>query len=167
MFLDLARKRYSLRSFLIKEIEREKLEYVVEAARYAPSACNLQPVKFYVVTDKDMLSKIHQAYPREWFKKAPCVIVAVGDRQSSWKRADGKDHVDVDVAISVDHLTLAASDVGLGTCWVCAFDAKLCHEILNLPVHMEAIALIPIGYPEKEEVKEKRRKSLDEIVEWI
>lgn len=95
------------------------------------------------------------------------MIVAVGDRQSSWKRADGKDHVDVDVAISVDHLTLAASDVGLGTCWVCAFDAKLCHEILNLPVHMEAIALIPIGYPEKEEVKEKRRKSLDEIVEWI
>ena len=59
MFLDLARKRYSLRSFLNKEIEREKLEYVVEAARYAPSACNLQPVKFYVVTDKDMLSKIH------------------------------------------------------------------------------------------------------------
>ena len=101
-----------------------------------------------------MLSKIHQAYPREWFKKAPCVIVAVGDRQSSWKRADGKDHVDVDVAISVDHLTLAASDVGLGTCWVCAFDAKLCHEILNLPVHMGSNSPHTHRISEKEEVKE-------------
>lgn len=167
MFLDLAKKRYSLRSFSNKEIESEKLEYVLKAARYAPSACNLQPVKFYVVTDMDTLSKLHQAYPREWFKKAPCVIVAVGDKKNSWKRVDGKDHVDVDVAISVDHLTLAACEVGLGTCWVCAFDAGMCHEILNLPDHMEAIALIPIGYPDKEEVREKRRKPLDEIVQWI
>lgn len=167
MFLGLAKKRYSVRSFLDKEIEEEKLNYVLEAARYAPSACNIQPVKLFVITNKEVLSKVHETYPRDWFKKAPCVIVAVGDKSQSWKRRDGKDHVDIDVAISVDHLTLAARDVGLGTCWVCAFDADKCHEILNLPDHMEPCVLIPIGYPEKENLKEKSRKSFDEFVERI
>lgn len=162
-FLELAKRRYSVRDFVEKEIESEKLNYVLEAARYAPSACNLQPISFIVVKDKTKLEEIYKTYPRDWFKKAPAVIVAIGDHSRSWKRRDGKDHCDVDVAIAVDHLTLAACDIGLGTCWVCAFDAKLCHEILELPDHLEPVALIPIGYPAND-APEKKRRSSEEII---
>lgn len=166
-FLDLAKRRYSLRSFSDKEIEEEKINYILEAASYAPSACNFQPVSFYVITDKSVLSQIHKAYERDWFAKAPCVIVAVGDKAESWKRRDGKDHVDVDVAISVDHLTLAACDIGLGTCWVCAFDAKICHEILELSENKEVVALLPIGYAKEERKVSKKRKELSNLVKRI
>lgn len=162
-FLELAKRRYSVRAFLDKEIEEEKLNYVLEAARYAPSACNLQPISFIVITDREKLDEIQQTYPREWFKSAPAVIVSLGDHSRSWKRRDSKDHCDVDVAIAVDHLTLAACDIGLGTCWVCAFDAKLCHQILKLPEHLEPVALIPIGYPAGD-APEKKRRSAEDII---
>ncbi|NMA65822.1 MAG: nitroreductase, partial [Clostridiaceae bacterium] len=125
-FFEVAEKRYSLRKFNTKEVEKEKILKVIEAARIAPSACNLQPYHFIVITDSELRKKVAESYPREWFKNAPVIIVACGDHSKSWKRIDGKDHCDVDVAIAVDHMTLAAAEQGLGTCWVCAFDAKMC-----------------------------------------
>ncbi|NLI61622.1 MAG: nitroreductase, partial [Clostridiales bacterium] len=104
-----------------------------------------------------------------WLKQAPVIIVACGDHSQSWKRGDGKDHCDIDVAIAIDHMTLAAAEEGLGTCWICAFDAELCHEILELPEDMEVIALLPIGYPQEESDEERhnrQRKPLDQIVGW-
>ena len=84
----------------------------------------------------------------------------------SWIRKDGKDHCDIDVAIAVDHMTLAATDLGLGTCWVCAFDAKKCHKVLELPENLEVIALLPMGYPMEESEPEKKRKSIKDMVSW-
>jgi len=165
-FLELTKKRYSVRKFKDQPVEREKLLQVLEAARNAPSACNLQPWHFIVVTEEKMKNEVAATYPRDWFKKAPVVIVACGDHAVSWKRADGKDHCDVDLAIAIEHLTLAAAELGLGTCWVCAFDAKRCHEVLALPDNLEVIALIPLGYPDGETIPEKKRKSLEEIVIW-
>ena len=92
--------------------------------------------------------------------------MACGNHQISWKRNDGKDHCDIDVAIAVEHIMLAATELGLGTCWVCNFDAKMCAEILNLPKEWEPIAIIPIGYSDTA-VVEKKRKPIDEIVEYI
>jgi nitroreductase len=165
-FLDLAAKRYSLRTFSDRPVEKDKILQLLEAARLAPSAVNYQPHHFIVITDEALKAKIAQGYSREWFAKAPVVIVACGDHETSWKRRDGKDHVDVDVAIAVDHLTLAAVELGLGTCWVCAFDAAHVHAALELPEHVEPIVLIPLGYPLDEKVPDKKRKELDELVSW-
>lgn len=139
---------------------------LLEAARLAPSAVNYQPWHLIVVTDDELREKISRGYSREWFAKAPVVIVACGDHQKSWKRRDGKDHCDVDVAIAVDHLTLAAAELDLGTCWVCAFDAHLVHSVLDLPENLEAVALIPMGYPQDEQIPQKKRKDLTELVSW-
>jgi nitroreductase len=93
-------------------------------------------------------------------------IVACGNYQESWKRSDGKDHCDIDVSIAVTHLTLAAAELGLGTCWVCNFDTKFCSQYLNLPESVEPIAIIPIGYPANPDVfvnNGKNRKNIEEI----
>lgn len=164
-FLDIAKKRYSVRNFLDKPIEKEKILQVLEAGRIAPSACNNQPWHFIIISDDGLKKKIHEAYPRDWFFSAPVIIVACGDHNKSWKRRDSKDHCDVDIAIAVDHMTLAAADIGLGTCWVCAFDAEKCHKLLNLPNHLEVIALLPLGYPDCDK-PEKTRRQLDDIVSW-
>ncbi len=165
-FLELTKKRYAVRKYKEQPVEREKLLQVLEAARNAPSACNIQPWHFIVVTDEKIKAEVAATYPRDWFRKAPVIIVACGDHAASWKRADGKDHCDVDLGIAIEHLALAAADLGLGTCWVCAFDAKRCHQILELPDNLEVIALLPLGYPEEETIPEKKRKNLAEIVTW-
>jgi nitroreductase len=167
-FLTLAKKRYSCRHYLEADIEKEKLDYVLEAARIAPSAANKQPWVFIVISDPDIRDLICKSYPRDWLKTAPLIVVACADHTQSWKRQkDEKDHADIDLAIAIDHLTLAASNVGLATCWICAFDADLCSEILSLPNNIEAIALIPLGYPaDKPDLHrhEKQRKNISDIV---
>ena len=165
-FMETALKRHSVRKFKDEVVEREKILQVLEAGRNAPSAVNFQPWHFIVITNEKVKSKIAEVYPVKWFENAPAIIVACGDRSESWKRKDGKDHADIDVAIAVDHMTLAATDIGLGTCWVCAFDERRCHEVLELPPHLEVVALLPIGYPLDEKVPEKKRKTIEEIVSW-
>lgn len=165
-FLDLAKKRYSVRDYKVMPVEKEKLYEVLEAGRMAPSAVNYQPLHFIVITDEAVKNRVSETYARDWFKKAPAVIIVCGDHAKSWKRKDGKDHCDIDAAIAVDHMTLAATDLGLGTCWVCAFDAKRCHEVLGLPENLEVIALMPIGYAADNSEPEKKRKNLNDIVSW-
>lgn len=165
-FLDLVKKRYSVRNYKSLPVEREKVIQVLEAGRNAPSAANYQPWHFIVLIDDKIRNKIADVYPGDWFKKAPVIIVACGDHSVSWKRKDGKDHCDIDLGIVVEHMVLAAADMGLGTCWVCAFDAEKCHEILELPDNLEVVSLLPMGYPNDETLPAKKRKSLDEIVSW-
>ena len=167
--LDVVKKRCSVREYSSQPVEKEKLDYVLEAARLAPSACNLQPWSFYVIQDAEMLKKIHSCYGREWLQTAPVCIAIVGNHETSWKRKlyDNKDHCDIDIAITTDHLILAATEVGLGTCWICNFDSVRCKEILQLSDSEEVIALTPIGYPAKENVWEttvKNRKKVEEVI---
>ncbi len=162
-FLDLARERFSVRSYKNTPVEEEKLAQVLEAARIAPSAVNFQPWHFIVVQKKENLNKLHNIYNREWIKQAPVIIVACSDHSASWKRgSDGKDSADIDIAISVDHLTLMAASLGLGTCWVCNFDVKQCSELFRLPPHIEPAVLIPLGYPDTR-MPVKKRKLISEI----
>lgn len=165
-FLDLVKKRASIRGYLPKAVEEEKLNYVLEAGRLAPSAANLQPWQFIVIRDKQMREELFRVYRREWFIQAPVVIVLCGDHQQSWKRADGKDHLDIDVAIATDHMTLAAAEQDLGTCWVCNFDARLCSGILGLPENLEPIVLLSLGYPAQDLdlSRHVKRKELTEIL---
>lgn len=122
-FLELVKARHSVRSYVERPIEQSKLDYILECVRLAPSAVNFQPWKFAVVTEKNLLDAVKSTYPREWIKTAPCIIVACGNHDAAWHRKlDDKDHTDVDVAIAVEHLCLAATEQGLGSCWVCNFD---------------------------------------------
>lgn len=165
-FLDIAKRRYSVRAYEDIEVEKEKLLQILEAGRLAPSAVNYQPVHFIVITDKEQKKKVYETYPRGWLEEAPVIIVACGDHSVSWKRRGGKDHCDIDLAIAVDHMTLAAADLGLGTCWICAFDAEKCRKLLELPDNLEPMVLLPVGYPKGGRLSEIKRKSLDEIVSW-
>ncbi|MDR2120632.1 MAG: nitroreductase family protein [Tannerella sp.] len=165
---DLIRKRCSIRNYSAKAVEPEKLDYVLEAARLAPSACNFQPWCFVVIQSAEAKAKIQACYPRDWFKSAPLYILVCSDHNQSWKRpSDSKDHADIDVSIAAEHICLAAVEQGLGTCWVCHFDVRQCAESFGLPLGVEATVIIPIGYPADPELFEqakKKRKPAAEII---
>ena len=168
-FLELAKNRYSCRKYDSRQVEDEKLQLILEAGRVAPSAVNFQPWHFFVIQVADSLAKIHKVYHREWFRSAPTVIVICGDHGAAWKRSDGKDHCDIDVAITTDHMTLQATELGLATCWICNFDPVKTSELLKLPDHMEPAVLIPVGYPLDKVDPDRhieKRKPLNEIVSY-
>ncbi|MDF2908786.1 MAG: nfrA2 [Herbinix sp.] len=162
--LELVERRYSVRGYQDREIEKDKLLQILEAGRLAPSAVNFQPVHLYVLDKKEDQEKLYEVYRREWFMDSPVIIVICGDHTKSWKRKDGKDHCDIDAAIVVDHMTLAATELGLGTCWICAFDAQRSHELLALPENIEVITLLTIGYASVEPPTQKKRISMEEFV---
>jgi len=168
-FLEIAKRRYSCRSFKPDAVENDKLMKVLEAARIAPSAVNYQPWHFYVIQLPENKEKIAEAYHREWMKAAPVIIVACGNKHISWKRSDGKEHMEIDISIAIDHITLEATDLGLATCWICNFHPRKIKEILNLPSYIEPIALIPLGYPtDVPDINRHatKRKTLQDIVTW-
>ncbi|MDP4210016.1 MAG: nitroreductase family protein [Bacteroidota bacterium] len=168
-FIDLVRSRYSCRSFTSVPVEEDNLLKIMEAVRIAPSAVNYQPWHFIIVREPEVKALIVEAYPREWFRTAPLMIVACGDHTKSWKRTDGKDFLDIDLSIAIEHLVLQATELGLGTCWVCNFNAGVLSRNLNLPDHIEPIAVIPIGYPaDSGDITryESKRKSLNDFVHW-
>lgn len=164
-FKQLIQERCSVRSFSPQKVSDVLVRQLIEAAHMAPSACNNQPWLFIVVDEPDQLKKIHEAYPRPWFSEIRQMIVVCGNHQQSWKRSiDGKDHCDIDIAIATDHLTLMATELGLGTCWVCHFNPQLVSQALNLPIHIEPIVLIPFGYPMQTAVPSKSRQSVNELM---
>lgn len=171
-FLDLAQQRYSCRDFDRNRIvSRNILSRIIETARLAPSACNRQPWIFVVIDDECEAScreAVIESYNRPWVKTAPAFIVACGNHNEAWHRAsDNKDHTDVDLSIAIEHICLAATDAGLGTCWVCNFDVEKIKSELNIPSQYEPIAIIPIGYPAPNAaITTKNRNDIDEILKW-
>lgn len=162
-FLDLARSRYSCRDYQDRMVEQEKLDYIMECVRLAPSAVNRQPWKFRIVSDEAERQKLWQCYGRDWFHSAPMYVIASILHDEAWVRKDGKAHGDIDIAIAVEHLCLAATEQGLGTCWVCNFDAALCRTLFPFAEGEEPAVIIPIGYA-ADQPKEKTRKDMSDIV---
>lgn len=170
-FKELCESRYSVRSYSSAVVEKEKIDYILQCAQLAPSACNLQPWFFYIITEKSMQHEIHKAYDREWCKSAPIQIVVCGDIAQSWKRTstDGKDFTDVDASIAAEHICMAVAEIGLGTCWICNFKPDILIKALNLSSNLVPLAIFPIGYinEEKSIIPEKKRKNISEITQWI
>ena len=164
-FIDLILSRTSVRGYTDTEVEDEKIQYILKAAHLAPSACNNQPWVFIVIQNKHSRFSLEKTYNRQWFLTAPVIIAVCCDRSLSWKRVDGKDYGDIDVAIALDHLTLAAAEQGLGTCWIGAFNMNEARKALLLPKHIEPIAFTPLGYPSPDKPR-KNRKDFDELVHW-
>jgi len=167
-FLELVKNRISVRQYTSEKVEDDKLAYILECARLAPSAANYQPWQFLVIRNDDVKRSIQECYHAKWFAEAPVYLVVCADTAQSWKRSfDGKDHADIDVAIAVEHICLAAAEQGLGTCWICNFDAQKCSEILNLPANLHPVVLIPVGYTTQEVSRNPNRKSYDDIIKII
>lgn len=165
-FMDLIRQRYSVRAYKPDPVEAEKLQQVLEAVRWAPSACNRQPYQLIVMDTAKYAVDLKQIYHRSWFySQAPYVIAICGLTQEAWRRGDGHNYQYVDAAIAMDHLILAATELGLGTCWVAAFDVQAAREVLGLPLNVEPIAFTPLGYP-ADEPGPKDRKEVDELVRY-
>jgi len=166
--LELISARRSIRQYLPDDIEQDKIDYLMECARLAPSAANFQPWKFLIVKDSDKKVLLQKSYPAKWFTSPPVYIVALANKELSWKRQyDEKDHYDIDLAIALEHIVLAATEKGLGSCWVCDFDADLCHEQFALPENLIPVAIITIGYNMKKGEKVTNRKTINEITEIL
>ena len=164
-FLELAAKRASIRAYEDRSIPTELVNQVLEAGRLAPSACNRQPWHFIVLTKAENRKRVGEAYSREWFWSAPVIIVVCVDKSKAWTRKDGASYAWVDTAIAVDHMTLCATDLGLATCWIGAFQDDKLREVLQLPAGIEAVAMLPLGFP-KEAGRSKDRLPLEQIVHW-
>lgn len=162
-FIDIVRYRYSCRSYLARPVEEEKVAYLKECMRLAPSAVNRQPWRFRLVRSDEGRAKLQTCYNRPWFADAPLYVLASVLHDAEWVRADGKPHGDIDVAIAIEHLCLAATEQGLGSCWVCNFDARLCHELFSLSETEEPVAIIPIGYATASTIQPKTRKASEEV----
>lgn len=162
-FLDLAKKRSSIRAYKRDPLPAGALDRIIEAGRLAPSAVNRQHWKFIVLKDPAAREKLCKAYKRDWLQDAPVIIAICSEPAAAWKRSDGKNYADVDCAIAIDHMTLCAADMNLGTCWIGAFDPEIVRSSLGLPAGIEPIALLPVGIPD-ETGKAKQRKDKSEIV---
>ncbi|MFB0564459.1 MAG: nitroreductase family protein [Candidatus Aminicenantaceae bacterium] len=164
-FFELIRKRYSVRAYKSKPVEEEKLQEILKAACLAPTAANKQPFCFIVIHTQGRELELKQVYNREWFYRAPVVICCCAIPVEAWSRLDGKNYSEVDTTIAMDHLILAAADLGLGTCWIAAFNPSAAREVLRLPEGVEPVAFTPLGYPD-DEPKPKKRKAFSDIVKY-
>lgn len=164
-FLNLCKQRFSVRAYSAEPVSESQLDYILECARLAPSAVNLQPWRFIVVQGDEARQQVQSCYKREWIAQAPIYIICIVRHDEEWVRRDGKRHGDIDVAIAAEHICMAATDQGLGSCWVCNFDAARLHDLMGLDEAEDAVAIVTLGHMVAgQEVPEKRRKERDAIV---
>jgi len=164
--LEAIKARRSVRAYQDRAVEEDKLKAVLEAGRLAPSAKNLQEWRFVVVTDADIRKKLVPAARNQSFvAQAPVVIAGCAEDTDNLMPC-GQLSYPIDVTIAVDHMTLAAVELGLGTCWIGAFDEAKVREILGIPGHVRIVTLLTLGYPADGGGHGKSRLSLDEIVKY-
>jgi nitroreductase len=160
--LEAIRKRYSCRAYQDKPIEKEKLNEILEAARLAPSAKNLQDWRFVVVTDKEKKHKLAEAANNQTFiEKAGAIIVACS--VSSEVMRCGQAVGPIDVAIALEHICLQAAQLGLATCWLGSFYPDKVRPIVSIPQDVAIIELMVLGYPSDKQ-KEPKREPMERIV---
>jgi nitroreductase len=165
-FEELIRTRYSVRAYKSDPIPKEKLDRILEAAWLAPTADNRQPFRLILVQTAGRQEELTRIYRQHWFVQAPLVIGACGIPSQNWiRKEDSKNYNDVDVAIVMDHVILAAANLGLGTCWIAAFDPAAARQVLGLPDGVEPIAFTPLGYP-ADQPRPKKRKAIADLVSY-
>lgn len=166
--LSLSQSRFSARKFTSEAVSQEDLNYIMQCVQLAPSAVNRQPWLWLIVRSAEAKEKLQECYNREWFKTAPMYIVGMRNVNENWvRRYDEKPHGDIDVAIATEHLCLAATERGLGTCWVCNYDTEKMQQFFPREGY-EAVVIIPIGHIAEDcPHAGKKRKDMSEIVEEI
>jgi len=157
-------KRFSVRSYEDRAIEDDKLERVLNAARLAPTARNLQNMKLVVVRDADIRRQLGEGAEQPFVGEAP-VVIAVVTLEPDRTMYCGMPVGPVDCAIAIDHMTLAAMAEGLGTCWIGHFDQDKCCRTLQVPPEAKIVEMLALGYPAAE-APAKKRKPLEELVSY-
>ncbi len=162
--LEVIRKRYSCRAYQQKSIEPEKLDSILEAARLAPSARNMQDWRFVVVTESETKRQVAETTNRpDVFAKAGAIIAACSN--SDYVMQCGQAIGPIDVSIALEHICLQATELGLGTCWIGSFDPEKVRQILSIPADIEVIELMAVGYP-ADTKPEPKREPMDKIVSF-
>lgn len=160
-------ERYSVRGYLGKEIETEKLDKILHAAQIAPTGVNAQPFKVYVIDTKKNEDVLKNVVSWDWAFEAPLIIAVVGCYDKAWQRPwDGKNITDIDATIVMDHIILEATELGLGTCYIAAFHEEPLIELLNLSENERPVLLTTLGYPNAQS-RETNRKDIEDLVEYI
>lgn len=167
-FIELAKARYSCRSFLDKQVEKEKIDLILEAGRLAPTARNLQPQRILVITDKEKIEELKECTPFTF--NAPVILAICYDKDVSWKRKyDKKEEGIIDASIVATHMMLQIADLGLGSTLVGYFDPAKAIEILDIPNNYEIETLLPFGYP-AEDAKPSpmhyERQNIEKLAFW-
>jgi nitroreductase len=165
-FYQVIRTRRSIRRYRPDPVPEEVLERVLDAARIAPSGSNRQPTRLILVRDEEAKrALVPLCGDQAFLAEAPMVVVACG-HNIHYNRGNymGDHAVLVDVAIAVDHLTLAARAEGLGSCWIGLFDNDGIKKLLSIPEEVQVVALTPLGYSDQEFREPGSRKPLSEIV---
>ncbi len=163
--MDAIRVRESVREYLDKPVEEDKLQKVLEAGRLAPSANNAQEWRYVVVRDPDLRGRLVKAAKGQPFVGQAPVVIACCAETDERVMTCGQTAYPINVAISVDHMTLAAVEEGLGTCWIGSFYVDQVKEILGIPDDIRVVQLLTLGYPAALR-KRKVRKSIEEIVRY-
>ena len=170
-FLDLAKRRHSVRSFKQESIPAEAVRKIVEAAHVAPTAANRQPVRLIIAQNPDALGRLSKAAE---LYDAPLAILVCADKSQAWTRPiDGKSTSDIDAAIACDHMMMEATDLGLGSVWICWFDADIIRTEFSLPDALEPVNILAIGHsaepPANSERHATQRIPVDQLVigEWV
>lgn len=164
-FIQLAKARCSMRAFTPKQVEEEKLSIILESALIAPTAVNYQPQKILVIRNAESLDKLKNS-SRTF--NAPLVLVVCCDKDISWiRKYDDKSMSDIDGTIVADHIVMTAESLGLGTCWITAFNPAALKIDFNIPNNIDPVAIIAIGYdgmartlPDRHNTKRKHLSSI-------
>ena len=175
-FIDVIKARTSVREYSEKPVEDEKITYLLDCARLAPSYMNKQCWRFIVIKNKETIEQIAKtSVINRWLKTAPVLIIACADTTESGSN-NSQEYYMTDVSIAFEHVILAATDVGLGTCWIGGFHEGKIKELLEIPKRIRIVALTPVGYPAgkkgisetitKTLLKSTKRKTLDEILHY-
>jgi nitroreductase len=170
-YTDLIQSRESIRNYdPNRPVGKKILINILDAGRIAPSACNIQPWKFLLISSTELLQKVKECYNRDWFKDAPHILVITGYKDQAWIRSyDGYNSIETDAAIALTHIILAAENEGVGTCWIAHYNPLQLKETLNLDDNQIIFGITPLGYPKQGFVKtlNKKRKPLSEIAEFL
>lgn len=165
-FIELAAKRYSVRNFDTKKINHEELNLILKAGQLAPTAGNRQPQRILVLESEDALAKLQTCTIYHF--NAPLALLICADKNEAWERSyDGKVHTDIDGSIIATHMMLQAAELGLGSTWVGHFDPAAIREAFNIPINLEPVCLLPIGYPSSEakpNPNHEKRKDISKTV---
>ena len=162
--IEIIKKRYSCRAYLDKEIEKDKLDLVLESARLAPSAKNLQDWRFVVVTDPQKRKALAAAANNQMFIAEAAAVIAACSNTNETMRC-GQRIGPIDVAIALEHIALQAAEIGLATCWIGSFFQEQVRGILSIPADIEIIELMSLGYP-ADKPKKPTREKIEKIVSY-
>lgn len=161
-YFDVIEERFSCRSFTAEKISTEEIQVILKAANLAPTACNLQPQIIYVVENPALLERLEEA-TRFTFNAKTIFIVCHNEDESWHRRADEKDHGIIDASIVATQMMLAATAIGIGSCFVCAFKDDKVREIIDIPSNYKINCLLPMGYP-KDILPHNERKEIEDFV---